>query len=156
MEKGSGTLGRGALCAALLVGAAALLLGGCGGDDDGVERTAAPELPQLTRFQTALRRLPIRQPPLRIQSYLVTGRKHAVVALLRPEDFFCGRPPAERIAAIRALYRVVSRRFAVAGIERFGLAIGELTPRVVGFDVYARIKDGRVALTSAGRGRGSC
>jgi len=90
---------------------------------------------------------------MRIGQYLLFGHS-GLIARLRPQNFFCGRTPAQRLAVAQAFYEQVRRSLRIAGVRSFTFQLGQLTEKVSGFDIYAVIRGGRVTLTHAGRAAG--
>lgn len=99
--------------------------------------------------------LPIGRPPLPVRQYIVRGDDE-LVARLPAKDFFCGRTPEERRAAVASFYEDARRRFREEGMDDVDLTVASLTGSLDEIAPLARVRDGGASLTSRGRARGRC
>jgi len=107
-------------------------------------------------FLQAQETLPIRQPPLPVQQYIVQERSHVITA--RPDlgDFLCRlRTPAARLAAVRAFYLEADAVFRSYGVRRWQLVVAPYSNSTSDIEPLARASSGSVVLTPFGRGNPS-
>ncbi len=114
-----------------------------------------PALAGKGAFNHVLAELPIREPPLRVQQYIV-DQGHDVIARPNAKDFFCGRTLADRLAVVAAFYREADKRFRARGINDFELTVAPLSSNYDTIRVLAVGKNRKVRLTRHGRARGPC
>jgi hypothetical protein len=114
------------------------------------------EFEELSPFEAAVSRLPIRKPPLPIQQYTTFGKSHRVFASPSPRDFYCGRSPRVRLAAVRAFYTEARKVFRSANVRDFSLVVAMPIQRANDVRPLARASNGTVRLTRLGRARGPC
>ncbi len=104
---------------------------------------------------SAVRRLPIGEPPLRVRQYIVGGGGE-LVARVRARDFFCDGNLAARRAAVASFYRSASRTFRRAGAEDLDLTVAVLTADLDDIRPLAHGRSGGTFLTPRGMKRGDC
>ena len=105
-----------------------------------------------SRLEQAQERLPIREPPLPIQQYVLTDGSHDVVARLDSRDFFCIGDQGARRAAIEAYFDQAETAFRKHDIDDFSLTVALNSEDINHFKVLARADRAHgVKLTERGR-----
>ena len=103
-------------------------------------------------LEQAQAELPVREPPLPIQQYILADGSHDVVARPDLRDFFCIGGPVARRAAIEAYFDRAEETFKRHGIDDFSLTIALNSDTIDDFKVLARASRARgIKLTKRGR-----
>ena len=112
------------------------------------------EFGTATPFDRAVDSLPLNEPPLYVEQFVLDDSNELVVRV-RARRFFCGRAPEQRLAAVRAYHALAERAMRSEGIEDFAMIVDGLRETGV-VKPLARAEKDVVSLTARGRGTGPC
>lgn len=109
-----------------------------------------------TAFDKLIDKLPIRKPPLYVEQYITDGKTHKLFTAVNRKRFFCKLNPRQRGRAVEGFYREAEKVMRAGGVKDFVQVVTVTAETVEELPALATARNGSVALTRLGRGRGPC
>ena len=104
-------------------------------------------------YSVAYDELPCRSGPLNVEQILLSDDDPSVLDVrVTPRAFFCSRPAAERLAAVRAYYADALAKVRQQGQDKLTIRVSRLIATGEIRDVYANAGSRAVTLTAKGAG----